>query len=105
FPFTDLSHAKMRPALVVSRTNHAGDDIIVCCITSTQKQHPCGMTIEPTKENGLKATSIVRFDKIVTVHSSIIRGKLGRVDRVTLQKYKEKFYDVFGFESASEKVP
>ncbi|MEK7137066.1 MAG: type II toxin-antitoxin system PemK/MazF family toxin, partial [Patescibacteria group bacterium] len=39
FPFTDLSHAKMRPALVVSGASHAGDDIIVCCITSTQKQH------------------------------------------------------------------
>jgi mRNA interferase MazF len=98
FPFTDLSRAKMRPALVVSRTDHAGDDVVVCCITSAQKQHdPCSVAIEPTKANGLKATSTIRFDKIVTLHSSIIRGKLGTVDAKTLRNCAPVFQSVFGF--------
>jgi len=98
FPFTDLSRAKMRPALVVSRTDHAGDDVIVCCITSAHKQHdPCSMIVEPTKANGLKATSTIRFDKIVTLHSSIIHGKLGTVDAKTLRSCVGVFQSVFGF--------
>ena len=33
FPFTDLSDAKRRPALVVSRDNERRSDLIVCFIT------------------------------------------------------------------------
>lgn len=35
FPFSDLSNSKKRPAFVV--TDLAGDDIIVCQITSKSK--------------------------------------------------------------------
>jgi mRNA interferase MazF len=40
FPFTDLSGAKRRPALVVSRDNERRSDLIVCFITSTPRAGP-----------------------------------------------------------------
>jgi mRNA interferase MazF len=39
FPFTDQSGTKQRPALVVSPSGFAGEDIILCAITSQVPQH------------------------------------------------------------------
>ena len=40
FPFTDLSGAKTRPALVVSTDNDRRTDLIVCFITSVPRSGP-----------------------------------------------------------------
>ena len=39
FPFTDLSAAKRRPALVVSTDNHRCTDVVVAYITCVPSRH------------------------------------------------------------------
>ena len=45
FPFTELTAAKRRPALVVSTDNHRRTDVVVAYITSVPRGDPDTMPI------------------------------------------------------------
>jgi len=81
FPFTDLTSAKLRPALVWAVH---GEDVIVIGIFSRvparrlrktwlliEEQHPAFQQI------GLKKTSLIKAEKIAIVHKSVFQKKLG----------------------------
>lgn len=99
FPFTNLSGGKVRPALVISRDNARRNDLVLAFITS--KTHaatiPDAMPIQQTAVNGLKVASIVRFDKIVTLETQVIAGKLGDAESTFLNSATPVFFGVFGF--------
>jgi len=76
FPFTDLSGAKRRPALVVSCENDRRSDLIVCFITSVPRNGPDMAPLDATPGIGLKVPSVVRFDKLATLDRAVIAGKL-----------------------------
>lgn len=97
FPFTDLSSAKVRPALVLSGTNGKKPDVIVCFISSNlANNNPHTVRIEPGVKNGLKLPSLIRFDKIATLDKRIVLGAIGSVGHDWLKKHQKEFLDVFG---------
>lgn len=87
FPFTDLTAAKRRPALVISTDNDRRTDVIVAYITSAPRKDSDAMTMAPTAGTGLKVVSSVRFDKIATINKSIIAGRIGDADPVWLRTH------------------
>ena len=98
FPFTDYRAIKVRPALVVSKSDRMSRDVVLCFITSRIDQKNFNtLSLKPNEKNGLKLPSMVRFDKIATVERSIILGELGRMDPAILRKHQQKFFEVFGF--------
>ena len=97
FPFTDLSGAKRRPALVVSRDNDRRPDLVVCFITSVPRTGPDMAPLAPTGGTGLKVASVVRFDKLATLDRSVIAGKLGEAPAEWLRAQRAIFFGVFGF--------
>ena len=98
FPFTDLSGAKRRPALVVSRDNDRRVDLVVCFITSIHRSGPDMAPLAATAETGLKVASVVRFDKLATLDRSVIAGKLGAAPDDWLRAQRALFFGVFGFD-------
>ena len=98
FPFTDLSGDKRRPALVVSRNNESRSDVVVCFITSVARSGPDMAPIPATARTGLKAPSVVRFDKIATLDKSIFTGRIGNATRTWLAAHSAMFFGVFGFD-------
>jgi len=78
FPYTDLSGNKLRPALILCASSH---DISVCFIT-TQFQWKDNFDFEiiPSKENGLKKSSIVRISKFATITKELVVGRLGTLE-------------------------
>jgi mRNA interferase MazF len=83
FPFTDLTAAKLRPALVV----YEGEkDAVVAFISSkipselqevdilVKEDHP------GFKRAGLKVDSVIKLDKIATVLKDLVVGELGELD-------------------------
>lgn len=97
FPFTDLSSAKVRPALVLSPLREKSLDMIVCFISSqmeTANAH--SVRIDPKAGNGLKVASLIRFDKLATLDRRIALGVLGRVSPEWLKKHSKEFLSVFG---------
>ncbi|MEO8715433.1 MAG: type II toxin-antitoxin system PemK/MazF family toxin [Acetobacteraceae bacterium] len=97
FPFTDLSGAKRRPALVVSRDNDRRSDLVLCFITSAARSDADMAVIEASPETGLKTSSMVRFDKLATLNRTVISGKLGEASAAWLIANRRKFFGVFGF--------
>jgi mRNA interferase MazF len=99
FPFTDLSSAKVRPALIVSRDDRKGDDVSLCFITSkVDERNRTQLPLESTKATGLKVRSAVRFDKIATLGKGTILGELGNVERSLLHENRSTFLCAFGFD-------
>ena|SRR3989338_8838382 len=103
FPFTDLTSTKLRPALIISKTDKKSGDIITCFITSRMKEK-LGITeylFRATHKNfiqsGLKVDSIIRFNKIATLSKKLILGELGSIPTKSLQKLKNHFLSSFGF--------
>lgn len=99
FPFTDLTAAKRRPALVISADNDRRTDVIVAYITSIPRNDPDAVTILPTAGTGLKVMSSVRFDKIATINKDIIAWRIGNANPVWLNDARKVFFGVFGFGS------
>lgn len=72
FPFSDLTHAKRRPALVVAALE--GDDLILCQITSQSVSDSYALLIddEDFARGSLKQPSNVRPNRLFTADSHII---------------------------------
>jgi mRNA interferase MazF len=89
FPFADLTGRKMRPAVIVS-ADPQGSELIVAFITSVlTNRSPRGTEVELLRSDpefrtsGLKADSLLRLDKLVTLSSNIISRRLGTTGPAT----------------------
>jgi len=82
FPFTDLTTAKKRPALVLSpdKYNRSGRDLVVAFITShTDISARCGdHPIQSWKQSGLPKPSLLRM-KFATIDNAIVEKRIGRL--------------------------
>jgi mRNA interferase MazF len=83
FPFTDLTAAKLRPALVI----YEGEkDVVLSFISSKIPYKPSNVDIvlkeshTGFKKSGLKLDSVIKLDKIATVLKDLIMGELGELD-------------------------
>ena len=72
FPFSDLTDAKRRPALVLAELE--GDDIILCQITSRQFEDRYSVPLNEFdfEEGSLRKISNIRPNRIFSADSKII---------------------------------
>lgn len=82
FPFSDLSQAKRRPALVISTDafNKAAREIVIAQITSRTRARalPGDYLVSRWKEAGLIAPSLVRA-RVTTLQNTLPARTLGRM--------------------------
>lgn len=96
FPFTDLSAAKRRPAVVISKVDPADPDVIVAFISSAVPTHlsSSDFILADTHPDfgltGLKKSSVFKMDKLATLDKSIFSGELGNVTPVVFEQLKDK---------------
>lgn len=89
FPFADLPGRKMRPAVIVSADPQAPELILAFITSVLTNRSPRGAEVELPRRNpefpvtGLKADSLIRLDKLVTLSSSVVSRRLGKVGPVT----------------------
>jgi mRNA-degrading endonuclease toxin of MazEF toxin-antitoxin module len=86
FPFSDLSAAKKRPALVVATLT--GNDVILCQITSQAvvDRYAVPLTDRDFTSGGLRQASNVRPNRRFTAESSIILYRAGTINAAKLQE-------------------
>lgn len=83
FPFTDLIGVKNRPALILTENNF---DLVVAFITPQVKwKETLDINLEPSIENGLKRTSLVRLSKLATVDKNLVIGRIGSLNKAELK--------------------
>ncbi|KAM3097412.1 type II toxin-antitoxin system PemK/MazF family toxin [Phormidesmis sp. 146-12] len=79
FPFSDLTEAKRRPALVSAVL--AGDDLILCQITSRLVRDGSAIALESSdfSSGSLRQSSNIRPNRLFTADRQIIRSIAGQL--------------------------
>ena len=94
FPFSDLSQAKRRPALIVAKLR--GDDLILCQITSQaiKDSYAVAVTNDDFITGGLNQKSNIRPNRLFTAAQSIILYKAGQLKADKLKEVIDKIIDI-----------
>lgn len=100
FPFTDLTSAKLRPALVLFEGER---DVIVAFISSRVSRKPSStdLVVNEThpefKLTGLKISSVIRLDKVATVTKDLILGEIGEIGSNLKREINTKLIQAYSF--------
>lgn len=94
FPFSDLTEAKRRPALVLAELD--GEDRIPCQITSQQFMDRYAVPIDESdfEEGSLRKTSIVRPNRIFTADRKIILYRAGHLKSDKINEIMTRIIDI-----------
>ncbi len=94
FPFSDLTQAKRRPALVISKLE--GDDLILCQITSQAIRDNYAISIDDKdfETGSLKQPSNVRPNRIFTADSHIVLYKIGNLSATKVNEIIGKVVEI-----------
>lgn len=94
FPFSDLTRAKRRPALVIAELK--GNDLILCQITSQSIRDRYAVSIDENDfETGtLRRRSNVRPNRIFTADRHIILYKVGHLKPEKINQIMEKIVSI-----------
>ncbi len=85
FPFSDLSDAKLRPAVVLADAGR--DDWVLCQITSNPYSDPHAIQLTDTsfRSGSLQVTSYARPGKLFTANGSLMVTRVGHLKTETLR--------------------
>jgi mRNA interferase MazF len=94
FPFSDLSQAKRRPALVVAELD--GDDVILCQITSRTVRDRYAVPLEDGDfaEGGLRQPSNARPNRLFTADRAILLYRVGRLRRDKMDEIVARMVEI-----------
>jgi len=94
FPFSDLSQAKRRPALVVAVLK--GDDLLLCQITSqaVRDKYAIALADKDFDVGGLRQKSNIRPNRLFTADQRIVLYKAGQLSTAKLREVIRKIVDI-----------
>jgi mRNA interferase MazF len=94
FPFSDLSQAKRRPALVVAKLT--GNDLILCQITSqaVSDSYAIAVTNADFASGGLNKNSNIRPNRLFTADRGIILYQAGQLKAEKLKEVTNKIIEI-----------
>ena len=101
FPFTDLSSAKQRPALVISpdTLNAVREDVLVAAITSqipaTLAADEFLLPADALTACGLPKPSLVRLTKMVSIHRQLVIKRIGALPAPVLAQVIRQIRQLF----------
>lgn len=97
FPFTDLTATKQRPGLVISSDafNASRDDVVLLAITSQLPQTVASdeflIPQAELRACGLPKPSLIRLNKVLTLHQRLIIKRIGTLPAATLASALSQF--------------
>lgn len=86
FPFSNLSEAKLRPAIVLADAGR--NDWILCQVTSNPFADSCALKLGDVdfRLGGLRRISYVRPGKLFTACGDLVVSQIGELEPVALAK-------------------
>ncbi len=94
FPFTNLSSAKTRPALVIHE-NAYDHDMIALSLSSQFNDFSIKVTNKDLVTGELPVVSFVRYKKVATLDKSIVNKKIAVLNGKLLKEVIAKFKGLF----------
>ena len=94
FPFSDLTQAKRRPALVVAELE--GEDILLCQITSQRVRDTYSIPLEEKdfETGSLRQKSNIRPNRLFTADQRIVLYKVGHLQNVKVREVIQKIVQI-----------
>jgi len=94
FPFSDLSAAKRRPALVIAALT--GDDVILCQITSkaVADSYAIPITNIDFASGGLPQDSNIRPNRLFTADANVVLYRAGMLSAKKVQEVVAKIIQI-----------
>ena len=94
FPFSDLTNAKRRPALVVATLTR--NDLILCLITSQATNDPYTIAVSNDDFAGgsLNRNSYVKSNRLFTANEKIIDYKIGTLTTDKINEVITKIIEI-----------
>lgn len=94
FPYSDLTNAKRRPALVLAQSSY--NDLILCQITSREGKDAfaIGLSEDDFTEGKVFKTSNIRPNKLFTADSGIVLYKIGSLKAQRLNEVIDMIVDI-----------
>ncbi len=95
FPFSDLSNSKNRPCLVIAEL--PGIDIIICQITSQSRKDADAIRLKQKdfQKGSLNVDSWIRLNKLLTIETSMIKYKLGKLKPEKIKEVEKQLCEIF----------
>ena len=99
FPQADLAAGKLRPALVVAIAPGRHPDVLLALITSRAYQEipDFDEVVDPAQadftSSGLKARSIIRLARLVSVEDAVVNARLGEISPQRLRRIKKRLVE------------
>lgn len=79
FPFSELTYAKKRPALILANIP-TRDELICMMLTSTKNTDPAvDIPIKNLTDTGLPKPTVARTSRLFTLKSSIVNKRIGKI--------------------------
>jgi mRNA interferase MazF len=100
FPFSDLSQAKLRPAVVLW-VDQTGNDVTLCAITSQNADQlspedlPILATDPEFSITGLRVSSKIRTTRIATLTKQLVVRQFGKLGTQQAQQLNQKLIEMF----------
>ena len=94
FPFSDLSQAKLRPAVVLASSGRG--DWILCQVTSNPYSDSYAIEIidDSFDSGSLRVTSYARAGKLFTANQDLMVSQVGVLNSVSLSKIIKAVIDL-----------
>jgi mRNA interferase MazF len=102
FPFSDDAASRRRPALVLAAL--AGDDLILCLITSESTHDELAIalreqdfargSLHPKRARTLKQTSYIRPNRLLTIDDSTVLRSAGQISDALLARVVQRVTDL-----------
>lgn len=101
FPFTDLTGSKRRPCVILAVAESQGDFIVAFITTGAPARFlRFGVPVLPThsgrKQARLKLPSAIRADRLCTLNTRIISGRLGVLSAELQNAVRQQLKSLFG---------
>jgi mRNA interferase MazF len=86
FPFSDLSHSKVRPAVCLADAGRG--DWVLCQITSNPYGDPAAVPLDAPDfaSGGLLVASFARPGRLFTANAALMVRSVGRLNAAALQR-------------------
>jgi CDP-6-deoxy-D-xylo-4-hexulose-3-dehydrase len=99
FPYTNHSGSKVRPALVVAQSDTQNDFLVAYISTEVENYTWSSYAVIFEQKNLQQGTvrqqSIIRCDKLVTVHSNrILRAKVAKLNKAKIKEVLQKITQI-----------
>jgi mRNA-degrading endonuclease toxin of MazEF toxin-antitoxin module len=95
YPFSDLTNAKVRPAVVVSASHPSEDMLIVPLTSKTERLLPGEFVMRDWKAAGLNVASAIKRG-VFTIHQSLVIRRVGELVPIDAKELESSLRLWFG---------